>query len=431
MNLLGTGPTDHPSATTLTQSQRIALARLLEDLSASAFAAATIYLTGTNLALATQALASDGLHAGLIRLISIQTNTQYQGTQYASYSTSNTSQTNLAFSASTTSGSNLIYAFLPTPVTVTTGNPPNIPAVGNVLTGIGIPPGAGAVITGVTYVASATPTAITIKSTNVLTNVSSIANLVVGQPITGTNVPAGAYITAISTSNNTITISAAASGSTTVAPTGYVTNLSSTITGVSSVSGLLVGQVITGTGIQPNTTISTFNTSAATITLSAAATATSVATTTGVLTNGSATIAQLSGVSGFVTGASITGTFIPANTTILGATSSTITMSAAATGSTPVTTNTSFTGYVTNGSATVTGLSSTANLAVGQLLVGTGPLTRRLNPRCTAVLCLKPNDFSHVSMSTHFQRLIHRTGGCGRLLNIAHSQSLRLPCEPL
>jgi hypothetical protein len=363
MNLLGTG-TSTTGAVTVVQSQVVALARLLEDLSASAFAFATQYLTGTNLALAAQSLASDGQHAGLIRLISMQTNTQYQGTQYASYATSNTAQTALTFSGSTTSGNSTIYAILPTPVAVTTGNPPNIPAVGNVLTGIGIPPGAGAIVTGVNYVASATPFAVTTKTCNVLTNVSSLSGLVVGMPVTGTNISGGAYITAINTTNSSITIN-----STAVGPTGYVTTGSSTITGVSSTTGLIVGYPISGTGIPSTATVAGFNSTASTITLSVNATATSLATTTGVLTNGSTTITGLSSVAGFAPGAAITGTGIPANTTIVSATSTTITMSAAATATTAIGTS-SFTGFTLQTNAAITGVSSTTGLAVGQFLNG-------------------------------------------------------------
>jgi hypothetical protein len=379
INLLGTGTTT-TATTTLTQSQAIALARLLEDLSASAFAAATVYLTGTNLQLAAQALATDGLHAGLIRLISIQNNVQYQGTEFASYSSSNTSQTSLAFSAATASGSNTIYGFLPAPIAVTTGTPPNLPAVGNVLTGIGIAPGAGAVITAVTYVANATPTAIATSGSNVLTLVSSVAGLVIGQPITGTNIPAGAYISGLT--SNSISISANglpanATKTTVVTPTGFVTNGSATITGLSSTSGLIAGQPITGTGIPANTTIATggINSTALTVTMSAPATITSLATPiTGVLTSGSPIITQLSGAAGFVTGQPISGNGIPAGTTIIKVSSSSITMSNPATITTG-TTSTTFTGTITSGSAVITGLSSTNGLIAGQLLTGTGIVT--------------------------------------------------------
>ena len=365
INMLGTGPSGSaPSSTTttLTQSQAIALSRLLEDLSASAFATATIYLTGTNLQYAAQALATDGLHAGAIRLLAIQNGVQYQGTQFASVATSNTAQAAVTFTGSLTAGKPLIYAFLGA----------NVPAVGSIVTGIGIPPGAGAVITALTNTASATPTAITTKGSAVLTVVSSVSNLALGQPITGTNVPANSYISALGTNTITFTnpTAATASGSTTVSPTGYVTSGSATITGLSSVSGLIVGQVITGTGIPSGATIlSPIGTT--TITISAPATLTSQVVTTGSLTAGSPTVSGVSSIAGVIIGQPITGTGIAAGTNITAVTASSITMSANATASTPAQT-VLFTGIATSGSAVLTAVSSVAGLAVGQLIAGTG-----------------------------------------------------------
>jgi len=106
INLLGTGPsgsvTGLTATTTFTPAQAIALAQFLEDLSVTAFAAATTYLTGTNLALASQALATDGFHAGAIRLLSIQTGAGYNYTGTASFT----------FPAGAIANSNIIYAFL-------------------------------------------------------------------------------------------------------------------------------------------------------------------------------------------------------------------------------------------------------------------------------------------------------------------------------
>jgi hypothetical protein len=363
MNILGTGPSGTaPSSatTTLTQAQAIALARLLEDVSASAFAGATTYLTGTNLQLAAQSLASDGQHAGLIRLIAIQNAVEYQGTQYASVSTSNTAQAALTFTGQTIAGTNLISATLGT----------TAPSVGSIVNAIGVPPGAGAVITNVSNVSTTTFTAIPDK-TNILKNVSSVAGLVINQTVTGTYIPAGSYITAIGT--NTVTISANTTAAYTVAPTGFVTAGSPTVTGVSSVSGLIVGQGITGTGIPSGTTITAFTSSAPlTITLSANATTTSVASATGTVTLGSPTITNLSTVSGFIIGQAIFGTGIPTGTTITAIpTSTTLTMSANAT-ATSSGSSATFSGIVTSGSAAITLASSTAGLSVGQLLAGTG-----------------------------------------------------------
>ena len=72
MNLLGTGTSTATGTQTVTQVQAISILRMLEDLSASAFAGAAIYLTGTNLQYATQALATNGFHAGALRLLAMQ-----------------------------------------------------------------------------------------------------------------------------------------------------------------------------------------------------------------------------------------------------------------------------------------------------------------------------------------------------------------------
>lgn len=367
-NIVASGSGSTPNTITYTQPQAIALARLLEDLSATAFTTAAVYLTGANLNFATQALATDGLHAGAIRLIFIQNNVQYQGSQFASVATSNTAQSPVSFVGSITAGSNVINAFFPT----------NPPAVGTLVTGIGIPPGAGAQIIAVTATPNVTPTAIATKGSNILTLVSNVSTVVPGQPITGTNVPASSYITAVGT--NTITFSnptaATASGSTTVAPTGFVTLGSPLITGVSSLSGLIIGQSLTAAaGIPPNAVIAPngLDTNANTILMSANATANSLFTFTGVLKAGDPTITSASSVSGIILGQNIFGVGIPPNTTIKSATSNTVTMTANATVTTSASANpNTFTGIVTNGSPIITLVSSVAGLAVGQLIAGAG-----------------------------------------------------------
>ena len=108
INLLGDSPVNTSfngganTTTAMTPAKAISYAQFLEDLSASAFAGASIYLTGANLQLAAQALASDALHSGAIRLLSIQTGAPYnfQGS------------TNFSFTAAGIAGSTTIYAFL-------------------------------------------------------------------------------------------------------------------------------------------------------------------------------------------------------------------------------------------------------------------------------------------------------------------------------
>jgi hypothetical protein len=73
MDILGKGATS-TTLTTLTPQKALAQARLLEDLSVTAFAGVAQYLTGSNLTAVTQMLAVDGTHAGALRLAIIQWN---------------------------------------------------------------------------------------------------------------------------------------------------------------------------------------------------------------------------------------------------------------------------------------------------------------------------------------------------------------------
>jgi hypothetical protein len=378
INLLGSGLLPAPpTTTTITQSQAISLARMLEDLSAQAFATASIYLTGTNLAFANQALAVDGFHAGAIRLIAIQTGAPYQSTQMSGTTTSST-ETNTTFPGSTTAGKPVIYSFLGSV----------IPAVGNILVGVGIPPGAGAAITSITSTPSATPTLIPVSGSPILNTVSSVAGLLPGQPITGTGIPALSYITAVGT--NTITISQNATVSVTVKPTGIVTSGSAVITSVSSLSGVLVGQPITGTGIPAGATITAA--SGTTITLSVNATATSVVKPTGVLTNGSATITSVSSLTGIIVGQPISGTGIPAGATVTGTGTNSITMSVAATANSALTTAYTFTAITVAGSNIVTPTGAFSGLVIGQTLTGAGiPAGTTITALGTATVTLSAN----------------------------------------
>jgi hypothetical protein len=115
INLLGTGPsgsvTGLTATTTMTQAQAISVAQYLEDLSVTAFAGATIYLTGAALQLVTQALASDAFHAGAIRLLAVETGAPYNYT----------GSENVSFTAAAIAGSSTIYAFVPSATTLAVG----------------------------------------------------------------------------------------------------------------------------------------------------------------------------------------------------------------------------------------------------------------------------------------------------------------------
>ena len=350
------------TAVTISYQQAIGLARMLEDLSVQAFAGAVAYLTGANLAYVSQILATDGYHAGALRLISIQQNIPYIGTGFLTTTAAGAQSLN-TFSAVLVPLLTSFYLTAPT----------NPPILGSAISGVNIPQ--GAVITAYTPVANSTFTAIANSSLNptILTEVSSIAGLAQYQPVSGTNIPTGAYITAAS--GTSVTMSAAATGLSTVAPTGFTTNGSVTITGVSSVSGVVAGAPISGTGIQPNTTVlTTPATNSTTIVMSLPATATSVTTFSGLLTNGSPSITSVSSTSGLVVGQPITstGTGVPSGTTISAfANATTITMSNPAQATTAVTTATP-TGTLTNGSATISSVSSFTNVANLEPISGTG-----------------------------------------------------------
>lgn len=373
IDLLGTKNTSNKTATTISQNQAIGIARMLEDLSVQAFTGAAVYLTGSNRALASQILGVDGAHAGAVRLVCIQNGIPYLSTS-ALTTTSAGAQSVNSFTGGTTSGSPIIYTLAPT----------NPIVVGNTISGIGIP--GGAVITAVVSGANKTFTAVAIKGSFTLTSVSSVSGLVIGQPISGTGIPALATITQIGT--NTVTFAApgvttGASATSTVAPTGVLTSGSTLISPVSSVSGVATGQLITGAGIPSGATVTGVSSSSAkplTITISSPATATSTVAPTGVLVAGSNVITSVSSLSGITSpgtgeiGQVITGTGIPAGTTVTGTTSApnTITLSAPATASTSTTVLAHPTGLLTSGGAVIASVSSTSGVAVGQPISGTG-----------------------------------------------------------
>jgi microcystin-dependent protein len=119
-------------------------------------------------------------------------------------------------------------------------------------------------ISGVTTSGSATVSAI-----------NSTTYLYAGMPISGTGIPVGATISTIST--NSITLSANATASSPTVGTGATTNTSRTVT-VSSTSTLSIGQAISGTGIPAGAYITNiFNST--TIIISVAATATNTGLT--------------------------------------------------------------------------------------------------------------------------------------------------------
>jgi subtilisin-like proprotein convertase family protein len=152
----------------------------------------------------------------------------------------------------------------------------------------------------ITFMGTLTPGSMTV------TYAVGTPSLLIGQTITGTGLPAaGATILSMNPATNTVTLSASATvlapvtetltaapppiwfpSNTTfpnIAPTTFMGTLaigSASVTALSSTTGLFIGQTITGTGIPAGTTILTINSSTSTITLSAKATVTGAQTLT-------------------------------------------------------------------------------------------------------------------------------------------------------
>lgn len=135
-----------------------------------------------------------------------------------------------------------------------------------------------------------TITGTTVLGSNTLTSVSSVSNLAVGQGISGSGIPADSVITDI-ISSSSIKINNAATAS------------ASGVTLTLEIVGLLVGQLITGTGIPAATTVTEVYTA-----ISA----------TGDTSSGSPTISNTSiAASSFKVGQPISGSGIPANSVVL------------------------------------------------------------------------------------------------------------------
>lgn len=272
-----------------------------------------------------------------------------------------------------------------TPVTITaTGNINGSNTISNlssttglvtgmVVTGTGIPDD-HLQVTGNILNETITATGTTTQSSNTISGLSSTNGLVVGMQVTGTGIPdpkvfGPTTITSINSAQGTITISqnAASSGS------GSLTFTIGVITNLSSISTIIPGMSIAGTGIA--TSLGSPGTPA---TVNATNWATT--STTGNTSAGSTTVSNLASVGNLAVGMVVTGAGIPVNTTVtaVNANQSTITLSKAATATLTgtslgfATPQVSTTGNTTSGSTTISGLASTTNLAVGMLLTGTG-----------------------------------------------------------
>jgi len=213
----------------------------------------------------------------------------------------------------------------------------------------------------------------------------------VGDQVSGTGIPAGTTITAIS-AQVTLTEAATSSGS---APTtgetvilvgGAATSGSATVTGLvppPSISNLRVGQSVAGAGIAAGTTLSQINATTQQITLSANASASASysgtsplsfwANVTGAFTSGetSATLTAITSTDQIAVNSAIVSTNLGANLQIAQIDGITITLSAAATagGTNDLTFTSVQSGTLASGTASI---ASPGTLGAGRLVSGSG-----------------------------------------------------------
>ena len=337
INMLGTSPASYPGNSVsftipsplptapISAAQAIAVARMFEDLSVTAFAGALSYLTGANLAYAAQVLAVDGCHAAALRLTTIQTGAPYQGTYYVGPS----------FLISATAGSSSL--FMQSTGAITT-NGISHPAVGDAINGFGIP--IGATVTSIASIGltNITPSCYATAGSNILTVVGAMPSPAptIGMPITGTLVSAigsapavtlapFTYVTGVNPSSSlaTITMSQPATASSVEIPTGIFTagtgfnggsapNNPNLITalqgaggaGTNGAAGLVAGRGISAPGYLPVNTnapgtppnavyISSVGATNINLTTSVPCTQSSVLTLTGSITAGAAVISNI------------------------------------------------------------------------------------------------------------------------------------------
>ncbi|OYW30456.1 MAG: hypothetical protein B7Z47_03580, partial [Chthoniobacter sp. 12-60-6] len=165
-------------------------------------------------------------------------------------------------------------------------------------------------------------------------NFASTTGLVVGQPVFGTGIAPGSFISALTSTTVTLSVGTSAAvasaaaivfgGSAaavttipTVSTSGSTATASTSIT-LASTAGLNVGMVVSGSaGLPAGATITAINSSTNTITLSAATTAV-IAAATALTFNGAANtnVVTVTNATGLIVGQSVTGTNVPAGTVI-------------------------------------------------------------------------------------------------------------------
>jgi hypothetical protein len=231
-----------------------------------------------------------------------------------------------------------------------------------------------------TTVSSITSPALALTTT-IATQAGSYQILIVGA---STGIAVGQIVSASNSipSNSTVT---ALSGST--ATTTGNTHTSTTIDNLASMTGIVVGMFVTGSGVTAGTIVTGVNTAGSSVTISQATSTSLVGTSltfnipasvapTGTVANGSTSMTAVSSISGIVVGMAISGTSVPSGTVVTAVSGTTVTMSQAATGANTGTYT--FTGTVHLISQTATGSNITTSPLTAQF-TNPGTITMSAN----------------------------------------------------
>ena len=193
----------------------------------------------------------------------------------------------------------------------------------------------------------------------VVSGITSTTGLFVGENVTGTGVPAGTTIQSINgTTSITLSANATATGPATLAATSFSVNLPSALSnGTTSLYVQAVdpaGNVSLDSNTLAVTIVSVASDYNADSYSDAALYSRSTINVTGTLTSGSTLLTALSSLTGLVKGVTIAGTGVPSGASIAAVNTTT------------------FNGILATGSSLVTGLAGTTGLFAGENVSGTG-----------------------------------------------------------
>ncbi|MFP5041213.1 T9SS type A sorting domain-containing protein [Parasediminibacterium sp. JCM 36343] len=189
-------------------------------------------------------------------------------------------------------------------------------------------------------------------------NATTINGYTTGSAVWGANIPLGTTVSSVNTSTGVVTLSQNLIG--TVA-SGATIVFGNNIINFASTTGVNVGDIITGTGIQSGTTV--LSLTSGTITLSAPITASTVTTANAIIAAGTG-LAFSSGTTGVAIGQSVSGTGIPQSAFVVGVTATSVFLSETVSA-------TVASGATITFGGTSLSMVSTTGVAIGQTVVGT------------------------------------------------------------